>query len=387
MQIATKQDGISIEVGSVAAQLPYDETLANVTITGSSFTECSQCGEKVHKGDLTFHKEYTCRERQEICTRCGRLYKPGNGLCTCYSYSNSSSSEQYESGGKLFCSLCNKVIEECICDEYVVIGHYNYKFKSLWQMLELGIKVQGVYGLKGKIYCAWCNKPIDICICGGCVVTGKNKQSVANVTWHIGGKNNRDNGEDDDTETDDSTVEENDTVAIGALPTSGRISVSDFLSLRKYGVHIANLNIPKEFHEQTLKYECVVRGIANIAQILGKDYDVAYQVLYKMATDKGYNLKNDGILDKNVNKLFSNYVTLSRNICTETFINNQIDNHNNVLVSIWTEEGPHMVTVLGYDNHNYYCAAGFRDVDIISKDLVDTSRSVFVVKQFNGAYK
>ena len=69
-------------------------------------------------------------------------------------------------------------------------------------MLELGIKVQGVYGLKGKIFCAWCNKPIDLCICGGCVVTGSNKQSVANVTWHIGGKNNSnsnsDSGGDDD---------------------------------------------------------------------------------------------------------------------------------------------------------------------------------------------
>ena len=219
------------------------------------------------------------------------------------------------------------------------------------------------------------------------MVTGKNKQSVANVTWHIGGKNNSDNGEDDDTETDDSTVEENDTVAIGALPTSGRISVSDFLSLRKYGVHIANLNIPKEFHEQTLKYECVVRGIANIAQIMGKDYDVAYLVLSERAIYLGYKLEKKGILDKNVHKLFSNYVTLSRNVCSETFVNSQIDNHINVLVTIDTEDGPHMVTVLGYDQDNYYCAAGFKDVAIINKGFLDTTRSAFVVKQFNGPYK
>jgi len=189
------------------------------------------------------------------------------------------------------------------------------------------------------------------------------------------------------TEVDTETENPADTVAIGALPTSGRISISNFLSLMKYGVHIANLNIPKEFHEQTLKYECVVRGIANIAQIMGKDYDVAYQVLSKIASDAGYNLKDDGILDRNVHKLFNNYVTLSRNICTEAFIENQIDTHNNVLVSIWTEDGPHMVTVLGYDNYSYYCAAGFKDVDIISKGFLDTARSAFIVKQFNGAYK
>lgn len=68
-------------------------------------------------------------------------------------------------------------------------------------------------------------------------------------------------------------------------------------------------------------------------------------------------------------------------------LEHQIDIHNNVLVSIWTEDGPHMVTVLGYDRNYYYCAAGYQDVDIISKDFIDTSRSAFIVKQFNGFYR
>ena len=178
-----------------------------------------------------------------------------------------------------------------------------------------------------------------------------------------------------------------DDTPVGALPSSGRITVKDLLSPKRYGVHIANLNIPKEFHEQTLKYECVARGIANVAQIAGKDYDVAYSVLSDIAEKEGYNLNSDGIPDKDINKLFGNYVTLSRNPCSETFIDSQIDAHNNVLVSIWTEDGPHMVTVLGYDEHNYYCAAGFKDIDIIKKEFVDTNRSAFIVKQFNGPYK
>jgi len=46
-----------------------------------------------------------------------------------------------------------------------------------------------------------------------------------------------------------------------------------------------------------------------------------------------------------------------------------------------------MVTVLGYDEHSYYCAAGFKDVDVINKKLIDTRRSAFVVEKNNGHYK
>lgn len=178
-----------------------------------------------------------------------------------------------------------------------------------------------------------------------------------------------------------------DDTPIGALPSSGRITVNDFLSLMMRGVHIANMNIPKEFHEQTLKYECVVRGIANVAQIMGRDYSVAYEVMSGIAKKEGYTLSSDGIPDERVHKLFGEYVTLSKNQCSETFIDSQVDAHKNVLVSIWTEDGPHMVTVLGYDEHSYYCAAGFKDVDVINKKLIDTSRSAFVVEKINGHYK
>ena len=88
---------------------------------------------------------------------------------------------------------CNKAVDECICDEYVVIGNREYNIGALLNLFEIGVKVNGVYGFGGKIFCAWCNRPIDLCICGGCVVTGSNQSSdqlVASGTWTVGGGGN-----------------------------------------------------------------------------------------------------------------------------------------------------------------------------------------------------
>lgn len=92
---------------------------------------------------------------------------------------------------------CNKAVDECICDEYVVIGNREYNIGALLNLFEIGVKVNGVYGFGGKIFCAWCNRPIDQCICGGCVVTGSNQSSdqlVASGTWTVGGNGNGDSG-------------------------------------------------------------------------------------------------------------------------------------------------------------------------------------------------
>ena len=51
------------------------------------------------------------------------------------------------------------------------------------------------------------------------------------------------------------------------------------------------------------------------------------------------------------------------------------DAHKNVLVSIWTEDGLHMVTVLGYDFLYYYCAVGFEDTCAIPKKDLNVTDS------------
>lgn len=49
-----------------------------------------------------------------------------------------------------------------------------------------------------------------------------------------------------------------------------------------------------------------------------------------------------------------------------TCVDGSVDAHKNVLVPIWTEDGPHMA---------------------INNKLVDTNRSAFIVEKINGHYK
>lgn len=221
------------------------------------------------------------------------------------------------------------------------------------------------------------------------VVVGSNS-SGSNDSWFdvIIVDGNDDNSEVSEDSLAQGLADVSDTTTVGSLPTSGRISIKNLLLLAvTEGVRIARLDMPEKFHSQNLKYECVVRGLANVSQILGKDYDVAYNTLLDIAKTAGYNLNERGILDRNIQMLFNDFVTLSKHECTQNFIENQINAYKNVLVTIWTEDGPHMVTILAYDNNYYYCAAGYEDVDIIQKELIDTSRSAYVVLQFNGVYK
>lgn len=69
-------DGIlQIGIGGISAQTMLEETLDEVTVTGSAYTTCDQCHGDVLRTELEIHKEQSCPERLVQCQSCHQSYK------------------------------------------------------------------------------------------------------------------------------------------------------------------------------------------------------------------------------------------------------------------------------------------------------------------------
>lgn len=107
-------DGIlQIGIGGISAQTMLEETLDEVTVTGSAYTTCDQCLGDVLRTQLEIHKEQFCPERLVECQSCLQSYKSYEGhscsvttcqqcglsmnLCTCSD--SSGGSGENPSGG------------------------------------------------------------------------------------------------------------------------------------------------------------------------------------------------------------------------------------------------------------------------------------------------
>ena len=81
-----------------------EETLDEVTVTGSAYTTCDQCHGDVLRTELEIHKEQLCPERPITCSVCSVTYKEYQGH-NC-------------NGSK--CVFCNQPVYLCICSNSIV---------------------------------------------------------------------------------------------------------------------------------------------------------------------------------------------------------------------------------------------------------------------------
>lgn len=126
-------------------------------------------------------------------------------------------------------------------------------------------------------------------------------------------------------------------------------------------------NLPDRLHSQERQHECVVRAIAFMMELNGKDYQKVYPKLIRIAEKNGYDMddydipedkeRKKGIPGSIITKLFKNYSNV--NECENDYdtVTQLIDKGIPVAVST-KDVPPHMVTIIGYDDEHYYVAGG-----------------------------
>ena len=222
-------------------------------------------------------------------------------------------------------------------------------------------------------YCCFCGLPEDLCTCTGAECNGSYNNNGGYGGFggsinsggggFVGGGNSSNYGDGN--------------------PNNGfsrYISVGE-LKFKK-GVHLVSyINLPDNLHPQTKSMECVIRAFSFMSELKGNDYATAYEVLTKIANDKGYDLENPingGIPLNEAITVFDSYCELAHGNYDESVIQSYIDKGSAVaLVSL--DNPPHMVTVIGYDNDFYYTAAGEANgnVTIYSKNALMGSGYIY----------
>ncbi len=222
-------------------------------------------------------------------------------------------------------------------------------------------------------YCCFCGLPEDLCTCTGAECNGSYNNNGGYGGFggsinsggggFVGGGNSSNYGDGN--------------------PNNGFSRYISMAKLKfKKGVHLVSyINLPDNLHPQTKSMECVIRAFSFMSELKGNDYATAYEVLTKIAIDKGYDLekpKNGGIPLCDAITVFDSYCELAHGNYDESVIQSYIDKGIAVaLVSL--DNPPHMVTVIGYDNDFYYTAAGEANgnVTIYSKNALMGSGYIY----------
>lgn len=221
-------------------------------------------------------------------------------------------------------------------------------------------------------YCCFCGLPEDLCTCTGAECNGSyNNGGYGGFGGNInsGGGGFAGGG--------------NSSNYSGGNPNNGFSRYISMAKLKiKKGVHLVSyINLPDNLHPQTKSMECVIRAFSFMSELKGNDYATAYEVLTKIANDKGYNLENPingGIPLCDAITIVDSYCELAHGNYDESVIQSYIDKGSAVaLVSL--DNPPHMVTVIGYDNDFYYIAAGEANgnVTIYSKNALMGSGYIY----------
>ncbi len=222
-------------------------------------------------------------------------------------------------------------------------------------------------------YCCFCGLPEDLCTCTGAECNGSYNNNGGYGGFggsinsggggFVGGGNSSNYGDGN--------------------PNNGFSRYISMAKLKfKKGVHLVSyINLPDNLHPQTKSMECVIRAFSFMSELKGNDYATAYEVLTKIANDKGYDLENPingGIPLNEAITVFDSYCELAHGNYDESVIQSYIDKGSAVaLVSL--DNPPHMVTVIGYDNDFYYTAAGEANgnVTIYSKNALMGSGYIY----------
>ena len=140
--------------------------------------------------------------------------------------------------------------------------------------------------------------------------------------------------------------------------TGQTVSVKELRDLKWKGVKlVGNPKLPDELHKQERKWECVIRAYAFMAEMKGYDYDIVFKTLDDIANKAGIDLDIKGIPKELVSDFFKEYCLIGAGNNTPSNVASFID--KGILVAAITCTEPyHMVTIIGYDNNNYYTASG-----------------------------
>ncbi len=135
-------------------------------------------------------------------------------------------------------------------------------------------------------------------------------------------------------------------------------------------VHLVSMLRITVFQEQTRKYECFARAVANLAKInFNASYENAYNIITKAAENEGIDFDRHGIpLDK-IYKVADEYGYINIYTHDAETVRQSIDEGKAVMGMINVPEGYHMVSIVGYDDDNYYCAAGYKEPVCLPKTL------------------
>ncbi len=120
---------------------------------------------------------------------------------------------------------------------------------------------------------------------------------------------------------------------------------------------VPNLRLPDKLHEQKKRMECVPRAFAFMAEMKGYDYETVFNALCETAMEEGVDIREDGLLPKEVLAFFNDYCQIEADFNTASNVASYVNQGIPVAVITCTG-GPHMVTIIGYDRYNYYTAAG-----------------------------
>lgn len=135
-------------------------------------------------------------------------------------------------------------------------------------------------------------------------------------------------------------------------------------------VHLISTLQITAFQEQTRKSECFARGVANLAKInFNASYENAYDVITKAAESKGIDFDKDGVPFNQVYNVANEYGYINIYAHDAETVRQSIDEGKAVMGMIHVSEGYHMVSIVGYDDDNYYCAAGYKEPVCLPKTL------------------
>ena len=129
------------------------------------------------------------------------------------------------------------------------------------------------------------------------------------------------------------------------------------------------LNDLESLHPQYKRGECVARAFAFIAELNGGDYNKVFDKLYNKILNVGGISHWD---DHGSATLFKEYINIVEYNNDFETVANLID--NGIPVGCTTNDYPfHMEVIIGYDDKNYYVAAGNRDgdVSVVNKMVVN----------------
>lgn len=149
-----------------------------------------------------------------------------------------------------------------------------------------------------------------------------------------------------------------------------RYSVGELRNM--FGVYLVNDHLPDVFPMQTLEYECFARAMAVVASInFNASYQNALDIITKAAKSNGIEFNERGIPLDGFENIVGHYGITASSAHDAEDVRQSIDNNEAVMGMIEVPGGYHMVSIIGYDDEHYYCAAGYSDPVCLPKDLFD----------------